>query len=173
MSEESPAELTDEERQQALELAEANRLEKLFKFTHGHRIRYDEVDAQGVVGSGAWFNLLHLARVEYLRNLGLFMEGGGRTPVQLVVRRSVIEFLVPARFDDAIIFRVRCAHLGNSSALFEYLVDNGDELRLLGAETLMACVEMATFQSTDWPLIFRERVQEFEGEDLVVGQLIR
>ena len=149
------------------------RLERMFKFGHGHRVRYDEIDAQGVVGSGAWMNLLHTARVEYLRNLGLFMEGGVRTPVQVVVRRATVEFLAPARFDDAVILRVRCARLGNSSASFEYLVDNGDELRLIIGETLVACVEMAAFRSSDWPLIFRERVAEYEGENLQIGQLIR
>jgi acyl-CoA thioester hydrolase len=164
-----PTELTPEEQHA---LREQRRVERMFKFVHGHRVRYDEIDAQGVVGSGSWMNLLHLARVEYLRSLGLFMEGG-RTPVQLIVRRATLEFLAPARFDDAVIFRVRCAQLGNSSAQFEYLVDNGDELRLLIAQTVIACVDMATFRAADWPLVFRERVQEIEGENLQVGQLIR
>jgi len=29
-------------------------LDKLFRFTHGHRVRYDEVDAQGIVGNASW-----------------------------------------------------------------------------------------------------------------------
>ena len=160
------------EQQEAME-KERLRLERMFKFGHGHRVRYDEIDAQGVVGSGAWLNLLHLARVEYLRNLGLFMEGGVRTPVQVVVRRAVVDFLAPARFDEAVILRVRCAQLGNTSAHFEYLVDDGDELRLVIAETVVTCVDMETFASTDWPLIFRERVAEYEGENLQIGQVIR
>ena len=165
-------ELPSPEQEQAL-AEERLRLERLFKFGHGHRVRYDEVDAQGVVGTGGWLNLLHLGRVEYLRNLGLFMEGAPRTPVQVVVRRSAVEHLAPARFNDALIIRVRCARLGNSSATFEYLVDNGDELRLLLAETVVVCVEMATFRSSNWPLIFRERVAEYEEENLQIGQSLR
>lgn len=147
-------------------------LVRLFKFGHGHRIRYDEVDAQGVVGSGSWLNLLHLARVEYLRSIGLFIEGGP-APVQVVVRRAAIEFLAPARFDDPIIIRVRCSHLGGSSARFEYLVDNGDGLRLLVAETVLVCTERESLRTMQWPQVFRERVQELEAESLQIGQVIR
>ena len=149
---------------------ERHRLERMFKFVHGHRVRYDEIDAQGVVGSGSWLNLLHLARVEYLRNLGLFLEGGGRAPIQLVVRRASVEFLAPARFDDAVILRVRCAQLGGSSCRFEFLVDSGDQLRLLVAETLLVCVEVDGQRSISLPLVLRERIAQFEGENLALGQ---
>jgi acyl-CoA thioester hydrolase len=148
---------------------ERRRLERAFKFVHGHRVRYDEIDAQGIVGAGSWANLLHLARVEYLRNLGLFLEGG-QAPIQLVVRKSVQEFLAPARFDEAIIFRVRCASLGHKSLRFEALVDNGDNLRLLVAEATLVCVEVARQKPMPLPLILRERIAEWEAENLKVGQ---
>ena len=163
----SEMELTPEQLE-ALE-AERGRLERSFKFTHGHRVRYDEIDAQGVMGSGSWLNLLHVGRVEYLRNLGLFLEGGGRAPIQLVVRRVGAEFLAPARFDDAIILRLRVAQLGNSSLRFEYLVDSGAPLRLLVAETLMVCIEVEHQRSIALPLILRERITEYEAENLIVG----
>src|SRR5260370_19920284 len=89
------------------ESEEAPKIEALFKFAHGHRVRYDEVDAQGIVGNASWLNLLQLGRIEYLRYLGLMLEGGTRTPVQAVVRRAVIDYLAPARFDDALAIRVR------------------------------------------------------------------
>ena len=59
-----------------------------FRFSHGHRVRYDEVDAQGVVGNATWLNLLQLGRIEYLRYLGILLEGGSRIPVQAVVRQA-------------------------------------------------------------------------------------
>ena len=51
-------------------------LEAAFKFSHGHRVRYDEVDAQGIVGNATWLNLLQLGRIEYLRYLGVLLEAG-------------------------------------------------------------------------------------------------
>ena len=146
-------------------------LEQLFRFMHGHRVRYDEVDAQGIVGNASWLNLIQLGRIEYLRYLGLMLEGGSRTPVQAVVRRSVVDYLSPARFDDALAIRVRTAQLGNRSARLEYIVDNVDTgLRPLVAETVLVCVEMATLRSMPWPEFWRQRVMEMEGENLQVGQ---
>jgi acyl-CoA thioester hydrolase len=146
-------------------------LEALFHFSHGHRVRYDEVDAQGIVGNASWLNLIQLGRIEYLRYLGLMMEGGSRAPVQAVVRRAVVDYLAPARFDDALAIRVRTAHLGNRSARLVYLVDNVDTgLRPVVAETVLVCVEMATMRSMAWPEFWRQRLMEFEGEKLRVGQ---
>jgi acyl-CoA thioester hydrolase len=146
-------------------------LEALFRFSHGHRVRYEEVDAQGIVGSASWLNLLQLGRNEYFRYLGLMMEGGSRTPVQSVVRRTVVDHLAPARFDDALVIRVRTARLGNRSAHLEYIVDNVDTgLRPAVGATVLVCVEQATMRSMPWPQVFRQRVMEFEGENLRVGQ---
>jgi acyl-CoA thioester hydrolase len=146
------------------ESEEAPKIEALFKFAHGHRVRYDEVDAQGIVGNASWLNLLQLGRIEYLRHLGLMLEGGSRTPVQAVVRRRQV-------VDDPLSIRVRTAHLGNRSARLEYLVDNVETgLRPLLGETVIVCVEMATMKSMPWPEFWRDRVQEFEGENLQVGQ---
>ncbi len=153
------------------ESEEAPKIEALFKFAHGHRVRYDEVDAQGIVGNASWLNLLQLGRIEYLRHLGLMLEGGTRTPVQAVVRRAVVDYLAPARFDDPLAIRVRTANLGNRSARLEYLVDNIETgLRPVLGETVIVCVEMATMKSMPWPEFWRDRVQEFEGENLQVGQ---
>lgn len=146
-------------------------IDGLFKFAHGHRVRYDEVDAQGVVGSASWLNLLQLGRIEYLRYLSLMMEGGSFSPVQAVVRKSVIDYLAPARFDDALAIRVRAAYLGGRSARFEYLVDNIDNgLRPVVGETVLVCVEMSSLRSIQWPQVWRERLAAFEGENLQVGQ---
>jgi acyl-CoA thioester hydrolase len=161
----------DEEQASGSVAPEAPRIEELFRFAHGHRVRYDEVDAQGVVGSASWMNMLQLGRIEYLRYLSLMMEGGTRAPVQAVVRRSVLDHLAPARFDDALAIRVRTAWLGGRSARIEYVVDNVETgLRPAVGETLLVCVEMATFRSSPWPEIWSARVREFEGENLLIGQ---
>ena len=150
---------------------ETPRLEALFKFSHGHRVRYDEVDAQGIVGNASWLKLLQLGRIEYLRYLGLMLEGGTRSPVQAVVRRSVVDFLAPARFDDPLAIRVRTAYLGTSSAKLEYVVDNVESgLRPVIGETVIVCVELANLRSMPWPQIWRDRIHELEGEALRVGQ---
>jgi acyl-CoA thioester hydrolase len=150
---------------------QAPKLEALFKFAHGHRVRYDEVDAQGIVGNASWLNLLQLGRIEYLRYLGLMMEGGSRSPVQAVVRRAVVDYLAPARFDDPLVLRVRTAYIGNRSARVEYIVDNLETgLRPVVAETVIVCVELAEMRSIHWPEVWRDRIRAFEGENVQIGQ---
>ena len=163
---------TQEELERLKKEQERLRFERLFKHTYGHRVRYDEIDAQQIVGNASWLNLLQMARVEYLRHLGLLLEGG-RTPVQVVVRRAVVEYLAPARFDDVVILKTRISYLGNSSARFEYLADSADRVRFVVAETVVVCVDMANFRSAPWPGVFRERVAQFEDDGLQIGQLIK
>lgn len=142
-------------------------IEAAFRFTHGHRVRYDEVDAQGIVGNATWLNLLQLGRIEYLRYLGILLEGGTRSPVQAVVRQAAIEYLAPARFDDPLSIKVRTAYMGTRSSRIEYIVDNVDtRLRCVVGQTVLVCVEMATLRSMAWPQIWRDRISEFEGENL-------
>src|SRR3989440_1201939 len=143
------------------ERAERPVLEALFRFSHGHRVRYDEVDAQGIVGNASWLNLIQLGRIEYLRYLGLMLEGGSRSPVQAVVRRAVVDFLAPARFDDPLAIRVRTAWLGHRSARLEYMVDNVETgLRPAVGETVVVCVEMSSLRGMPWPEVWRRRVLE-------------
>jgi acyl-CoA thioester hydrolase len=146
-------------------------IEAAFRFSHGHRVRYDEVDAQGIVGNATWLNLLQLGRIEYLRYLGILLEGGTRTPVQAVVRQAAIEYLAPARFDDPLAIKVRTAHIGLRSCRVEYLVDNVESrLRCVAGQTVLVCLEMATFRSMPWPQIWRDRISEFEGPNLSTSQ---
>jgi acyl-CoA thioester hydrolase len=143
----------------------------LFRFSHGHRVRYEEVDAQGIVGAASWFNILQLGRTEYLRYIGLMLEGSGRLPIQLVVRRASIEYLAAARFDDPLVIRVRTSYLGARSARLEYVVDDIETgLRPVLAETLVVCVEQQTLRSVPWPQVLRQRIQELEGDNLQLGQ---
>jgi len=142
-------------------------IEAAFRFTHGHRVRYDEVDAQGIVGNATWLNLLQLGRIEYLRYLGILLEGGMRTPVQAVVRQAAIEYLAPARFDDPLSIKVRTAYMGTRSCRVEYIVDNVDtRLRCVVGQTVLVCFEMATFRSMPWPQVWRDHVADFEGPNL-------
>jgi acyl-CoA thioester hydrolase len=152
-------------------MSETPQYDSLFHFSHGHRVRYDEVAAQGMVGSASWLQILQLGRIEYLRYIGLMLEGGARSPVQAVVRRSAVEHLAPARFDDPLTIRVRTSYLGRTSAKLDYVVDNIETgLRPLIGETLIVCVELPSLRSLAWPEVWRQRVRELEGNNLQVGQ---
>ena len=163
-----PSQPTPGQVEEAFRLANdsARKLEGLFKFVYGHRVRHDEVGPQKVMMASAWHDLLQLARGEYFRNLGLFIEGSD-APVQILVRKTTIDHLAVATYDIPIVVRMRCARIGETSLRFEYIIDDTEGLRLALADTVMTCVELDPIRKMSIPFTIRERVLEFEGESLV------
>ena len=83
------------------------------------------------------------------------------------MRQAAIEYLAPARFDDPLVIRVRTAYMGTRSCRVEYIVDNADtRLRCVIGQTVLVCLEMATFRTMPWPQIWRDRIADFEGPGL-------
>ena len=68
-----------------------------FKFSARTRVGFSDTDAQGIVYYGRYNPYFDLARVEYLRSLGLlYYQGDG----DFVMRANDVEYFAPARFDD-------------------------------------------------------------------------
>jgi acyl-CoA thioester hydrolase len=72
------------------------------------RVYYEDTDAGGIVYYGNYLKFCERARTEFLRCLGivhdrLLAENG----LTLAVRRAEIDFLAPARLDDALVVRSR------------------------------------------------------------------
>src|SRR5437879_11966810 len=88
-----------------------------FKFSARTRVGFSDTDAQGIVYYGRYNPYFDLARVEYLRSLGLLRyEGAG----EFVMRANDVEYFAPARFDDELELHVRiarAARTGLTSAL--------------------------------------------------------
>ena len=70
-----------------------------FKFSARTRVRFSDTDAQGIVYYGRYNPYFDVARVEYLRSLGLLQYRGGG---EFVTRANDVEYFAPARFDDEI-----------------------------------------------------------------------
>jgi acyl-CoA thioester hydrolase len=91
-----------------------------FKFSAFTRVGFSDTDAQGIVYYGRYLPYFDLARVEYLRHLGLLkLETGIEEGHEFVMRASSVEYFAPARFDDLIEIFVRMARIGRTSATFE------------------------------------------------------
>ena len=87
-----------------------------FGFVHSLRVRWAEVDMQGIVFNGHYLLYADVAFTEYWRETGLptvlQQASEGR---ELFARKSTIEYLAPAQFDDVIDIGVRCSAIGRSS----------------------------------------------------------
>ena len=135
-----------------------------FKFSAKTRVGFSDTDAQGVVYYGRYMPYFDLARVEYLRSLGLLGTGSERR--QFAMRAMTVEYHAPARFDDAIEIDVRVSRIGTTSVTFEFAAYLDGEVLAVTAEQTAVLVDLDERTSCPVPDSFRERIRDFEGGDL-------
>ena len=103
-------------------------MNKSFKFSHQLRVRWSEVDAQGVVFNPHYLTFADIAVTEYYRAIGMpYPAAFDVTVADLYARKTQIEYHASARFDDALDLFVRVSRLGRSSFDFHIEVTHVEE----------------------------------------------
>src|SRR6476620_11902522 len=105
-----------------LELGRVTDRKPPFKFSSLTRVGFSDTDAQGIVYYGRYYPYIDLARVEYLRMLGLLGMEVGEPGVEFVMRAGTIEYHAPAVFDDELEVWIRIARIGRTSMTYEFAV---------------------------------------------------
>jgi len=97
-------------------------LEK-FWFYFPFRVRYSEIDAQGVVFNAHYLTYFDTSITEYFRALGYDQYAHSRkTGIDVHVVKSLIEYKAPVLFDWELEVGARVARIGNSSLTFELAI---------------------------------------------------
>ena len=110
------------------------------------RVYWEDTDAGGVVYHASYLRFLERARSEWLRALGYGQDAlREREGVVFVVRAMRLEFLRPARLDDALSVAVALGERRRASLLMRQTIRRGETL-LLDAEVKVACVAAADFR---------------------------
>lgn len=136
-----------------------------FSYSALVRVGFSDTDAQGIVYYGRYMPYFDLARVEYLRHLGLLRTDLG--PRQFVMRAFSVEYDAPAVFDDLIEVFVRTRRIGRSSMTQEYAaVRASDDALMCTAQQTLVMVELAERRPTPVPEELRALVRDFEGDAL-------
>ncbi len=119
------------------------------------RVYYEDTDAGGVVYYANYLRFMERARTEWLRGLGfeqdeLAAQGG----VIFAVRSAGLDFLRPARFNDALRVSARLVRCGRASLSFEQEVtrekQDGREV-LCAGQVKIACVDVRTLRPRPIP----------------------
>jgi len=104
-----------------------------FRFRDALRVRWAEVDMQKVVFNGHYLMYVDTAMGNYWRALALPYEATLQAlDGDLFVRKSTLEYLAPAQYDDALEVGIRFESAGTSSLRFVAAVFRGDELLVHG-----------------------------------------
>lgn len=129
-------------------------------FIHRLRVRYGEVDAQGVVFNANWLAYLDDAMTRFVAHLGYeprttFAPDG---PWDVMLVKATIEWRAPVGYDDEVAIEVRPVRLGTSSFDLGYLarVDDRDAVE---ATVTYVTILPATGRPQPIPADLRERLQ--------------
>ncbi|MGH8618061.1 MAG: tol-pal system-associated acyl-CoA thioesterase [Burkholderiales bacterium] len=120
-------------------------------FAWSVRVYYEDTDAAGVVYYANYLKFLERARTEWLRARGLEQDELARShEVVFVVRAIAAEYLLPARFNDALAVTVEQPRIDGARLLAEQRVLRGETV-LLTARITAACVNTRTFRAARIP----------------------
>lgn len=106
-----------------------------FWFFHPFRVRYSEIDGQGVVFNAHYLTYFDTTITEYFRALGFDQYADAKASgIDFHVVKSLIEYKAPARFDQELDVGARVARIGNSSLTFEMAIflKGGNEALITG-----------------------------------------
>ena len=135
-----------------------------FKFSARTRVGFSDTDAQGIVYYGRYNPYFDLARVEYLRALGLLHQ---QRDGDFVMRANDVEYFAPAVFDDEIEVFVRVARVGRTSVTFAFAAyREPDDVLLVTAHQTLVFVDLAERRAHPVPADYRDAVFAFEGDDV-------
>lgn len=130
------------------------------------RVRWAEVDLQGVVFNGHYLTYCDVCVTEYWRAIGMaypsaFLEIGS----DLFVRKATLEYHAPARYDDELEICGRTARLGTTSLVFrvEMYRHGSTGNSLIDGELVYVNTDPATKAPQPVPQRLRERVRSFEA----------
>ena len=109
------------------------------------RVYYEDTDAGGVVYYANYLKYMERARTEWLRALGFDQSALARDDgVVFAVRAASLEFLKPARFDDALEVSVGVAELGRASIQFAQSITRAATVLCEGT-VRVACLDAVKF----------------------------
>lgn len=133
-----------------------------YSFSHRIRVRWSEVDRQGVVFNGHYFTYFDVAVTEYWREIGVpYPQEFEALGCDLFVAKATADYHRSARYDDWLDIHCRTFRIGKSSIGLRLLVYRGDEYLTFG-ELIYVCANPTTQRSVALPEPLIEHVRRFE-----------
>ena len=135
-----------------------------FRFFHQLRVRYSEVDWQGIVFNAHYLTFMDVAVTEYLRNIGLdYKQLAQEGKMDMALVKTTLDFISSAMFDDELEIGVRISHVGKTSYNVEVeIYKTGFEDMVLRGQTVYINYDPVKRKSETVPDFFRSLVQAFE-----------
>lgn len=123
------------------------------------RIRYAETDQMGVVHHGNYALYLEMARIEWLRKLGISYKKMEEEGIALPVTSLSVKYKKTIHYDDVITVKTKLKKRPTASIEFEYEILNDLQQVLSTANTVLVFVDLKTNRPTRPPKYFLEALE--------------
>ena len=121
-----------------------------YSFSTDIRVRFAEIDAQGIAHNSSYFVWFEVARVEYLEEYAHGYQRLRDEGIEALVLESHARYLEPAVFDDRLKVFARCVDVKGARFRYEYTVRRGGST-IADGWTAHATVDAKTLRPTRIP----------------------
>ena len=137
-----------------------------FNFYHSIEVRYGDLDPQGHVNNARFLTYMEQARIEYIRQLGLW-NGGSFQEIGIILADIQVSFRAPILFGMQVLAGVRISRLGNKSLVMDYrLVEAETGQEFAAGSSVIVTYDYPSERTIPIPDGWREVIAEFEGLSL-------
>ncbi|UCE65542.1 MAG: acyl-CoA thioesterase [Candidatus Zixiibacteriota bacterium] len=126
------------------------------RFHVSWRVRFDEVDLQGVVHHTNIVTYLEIARVEFWRQLGISYKTMRSEGYEFIINGVNVEYASPLTFDEIIDVYVEVKSIKRASFILKYEIYNQQGERAIFAETGLLCSRIGTGKPCGLPRKYLE-----------------
>jgi acyl-CoA thioester hydrolase len=133
-----------------------------FSFFHTVRVRWSDVDLQGVVSSGTYLDYYDIGIIELFRHLEYdYPNQAQNTGTDFYTAKTLVEYKMWAGFDDLLDIAVEVSRLGRSSLSFSMAIfqHERDDLIVEG-EVVWVNVDLKTYRPCPIPAELGVRLRE-------------
>ena len=137
----------------------------LYNFFYTLRVRYAEVDAQGIVFNSHYLTYFDCAITEYYRKIKYnYISEVKKSKKDFHVIKTTIEYKKPIYFDQIIDLGVRVSKIGNTSLTFDISIySNRKNLLLAEGNIIQVYTDQIKKCSTPLSKSFVKKIRKFEN----------
>ncbi len=131
------------------------------EFSWPVRVYYEDTDSGGVVYYANYLKFMERARTEYLRSLGFEQDDLAQQGLIFAVHRAEIDYIKPARFNNALLVTAKIAQQKKVSLTFDQKVQQQSGEVCSRGKIKIVCIDSKSFKPRPIPdVILRAIINE-------------
>ncbi len=133
-------------------------------FAYGRTVRFQDIDAAGIIFFARYFEYFHDAYAEFLADTEAALPAALRAKAWAApLVHAEADFLKPLRFGDPIEVELAEAELAEKRAVVRYRVWRGDEVVAIG-ETVHVSIDPKAFVATPLDPAYRRALERITAK---------